>query len=389
MRRRRRTGSKFVARPLLALVAILKNEAKSVRALLESVRGVADHVVILDTGSTDGTQALARDVLDVPVEIVEEPFIPYRDTGIINFAATRNRALDLEGGRDVFTLFLSGDEVLHGCAALRTFLEEHRESTEDAFVVEMRSGHASWLFPRVLRTDGGRRYQRPIHEVPVGKNGEQGGFIVLGVHVVHDNSDKQRLFTRMREVDLPLLTRIAEDPSTPAVERAWATHFIAQTHENLVSESPSKKLLHQFSALAYYQQRIDMSGDKDDVNYARFRRLNVAEMAGIYTSEEMVERLEDLVKEEPRRPEVWYMLAAHAARMDPRRGAFLAVRAVEIAQAVRKAPLHLPTDGRCEWLSLRIAAECAKALGYTSRARKLAEQGILAGGPREMFENCL
>ena len=39
---------------------IVKNEERFLRGCLESVRGVVDEMVIVDTGSTDGTQDLVR-----------------------------------------------------------------------------------------------------------------------------------------------------------------------------------------------------------------------------------------------------------------------------------------------------------------------------------------
>jgi hypothetical protein len=44
----------------LSAVVIARNEAGRIRACLQSVRGLADEIVVLDSGSSDGTQALCR-----------------------------------------------------------------------------------------------------------------------------------------------------------------------------------------------------------------------------------------------------------------------------------------------------------------------------------------
>ena len=44
--------------PLISLVMIVKNEAAILRETLERVRPIVDEWVIVDTGSTDGTQAI-------------------------------------------------------------------------------------------------------------------------------------------------------------------------------------------------------------------------------------------------------------------------------------------------------------------------------------------
>jgi hypothetical protein len=44
----------------LSAVVIARNEASRIRACLQSVAGLADEIVVLDSGSSDGTQALCR-----------------------------------------------------------------------------------------------------------------------------------------------------------------------------------------------------------------------------------------------------------------------------------------------------------------------------------------
>lgn len=388
-------------RPLLSLVMIVCNEAVSIQAVLNSVRGVVDHWTIVDTGSTDKTVEVLGNYVSMFAEkgrVIAEPYIAYakiEDHKIIDFAATRNRALVLEEDREdaaLFTLFLSGDEVLQGGKELREFLETRRDDPDDAYCVMLQTGSIFLQYPRILRVGAGRHYVNPIHEVPIGKNGETGGTLIPGVTVIHDATDRLRLYKRMKEVDLPILTQIAEAPASTHDEhaaKARAISFLGQTHEVLAEDHPrdpgSAWLSHKMAAMAYYWRRSELGGDPDDVHYAIFHYLNIAETIGFYTDEELVNRLQPLVELDPRRPEVRYMLAAHSAALDPRRGAFLAEEAVQVARQAREKPLHLPTDVRVEWLSLRLAAECAKLLEKPERAKEMAEQGIAAGGPVEAF----
>src|SRR3990167_5630563 len=109
-----------MVRPLLCLTAIVKDEAHCIARTLESVRGVIDCFAILDTGSTDGTQAIVRNApRGLPGALCEEPFV--------DFATSRNRALELAGTDPVFTLMVSADEVVVSPEALRVFLESRRE----------------------------------------------------------------------------------------------------------------------------------------------------------------------------------------------------------------------------------------------------------------------
>src|SRR5579872_3443916 len=47
-----------VNRPCLAGAIMVKNESARIHVTLESIKGICDKVIILDTGSTDGTQNL-------------------------------------------------------------------------------------------------------------------------------------------------------------------------------------------------------------------------------------------------------------------------------------------------------------------------------------------
>jgi glycosyltransferase involved in cell wall biosynthesis len=89
----------------ICLSMIVKNEAPVIRRCLDSVRPIIDHWIIVDTGSTDGTQAIIRAVLsDLPGRLVERPWV--------NFAHNRNEALRLARPRADYSLIIDADDVL-------------------------------------------------------------------------------------------------------------------------------------------------------------------------------------------------------------------------------------------------------------------------------------
>ena len=57
-------SNKNTKRPSLCLVMIVKNESKVIKRCIDSVKDYIDNWVIVDTGSTDGTQKLIIDIMD-------------------------------------------------------------------------------------------------------------------------------------------------------------------------------------------------------------------------------------------------------------------------------------------------------------------------------------
>ena len=95
---------------------IVRDEAEVVADALSSVATLADEIVVVDTGSTDGTPDIAR---DCGARVFHEPW-----TG--SFANARNVALAHATGQ--WVLVLDADERLDaaGCAALRRAVDSPR-----------------------------------------------------------------------------------------------------------------------------------------------------------------------------------------------------------------------------------------------------------------------
>ncbi len=89
----------------ICLNMIVKDESPVIERCLNSVKGIIDYWVIVDTGSTDGTQQLIQKCLKgIPGELHESPWI--------NFAHNRNEALNIAKGKADYILFIDADEKL-------------------------------------------------------------------------------------------------------------------------------------------------------------------------------------------------------------------------------------------------------------------------------------
>ena len=87
----------------IVVYAIAKNEAQFARRWMESM-GEADEIVVLDTGSTDGTPALLR---ELGAQVTEETITPWR------FDTARNRSLELVDEDADICVCTDLDEVFH------------------------------------------------------------------------------------------------------------------------------------------------------------------------------------------------------------------------------------------------------------------------------------
>ena len=97
----------MTASPRLTLCMIVRDEAANLPACLDSVAGLADEIVVVDTGSIDATREIAR---SRGARVIEAAW-----TG--DFAAARNLALGAATG--AWILVLDADEALPPASRIR------------------------------------------------------------------------------------------------------------------------------------------------------------------------------------------------------------------------------------------------------------------------------
>jgi len=89
----------------VCLNMIVKNETNVIKQCLESVKNIIDYWVIVDTGSTDGSQEMIREFMkDVPGELIERPWV--------DFGHNRSEALAFAKNKADYSLFMDADEKL-------------------------------------------------------------------------------------------------------------------------------------------------------------------------------------------------------------------------------------------------------------------------------------
>ena len=375
-------------KPLLSLTCILKNESSNVAAILESCRGIVDHYTILDTGSTDGTQAIIRNS-NIPGIVYEEPFV--------GFATTRNRVLDLEAARPdaaEFCLMLSGDEVLKDAEGLRDFLSK---AEKDGYGVKLLFDEFTALHTtRITRTGSPWKYESDLpselHEIPVSPNCKSWcDGVVPKLWIKHDIHDANRRNQTIYERELPLLEEaIAENPNN-----AHILLFLAQAHENVAPFfDPGTCLTHQMMAMSMYLRRINIGGGvEDELNWVRMRFLDIAKsIPNLFTPEESLNKFNELCEIDPNRPETHLLRAICSYKVLPAVKVLdYALAAARVAAASTGVQTSFPINVSCEWRAWGLAASCARQLSRHDATfkEKLAEyiaNGLAAGGPKQAFD---
>lgn len=218
-------------RPLLSATLIVRDEEKFLPACLESLRGFADEIVVVDTGSTDDSRTIA---LAHGAKLHE---FSWRD----DFAAARNYALDQASGD--WILYIDADERIRPCDRA-TFDGELADPGLCAALLRFypQTGFTAYRELRLFRRRADIRFEGEIHEtiVPsldrmVAEEGATIGRSSLTIdHLGYDGGS-----VRKHERDLRMLhRRVKIDPDRtylwwhlgsihrergclPEAERAW------------------------------------------------------------------------------------------------------------------------------------------------------------------------
>jgi glycosyltransferase involved in cell wall biosynthesis len=205
-----------LARPRLSLCMIVRDEIACLQRCLDSVKHVVDEIVIVDTGSTDGTLDLAKKYASRLAQIA----------WIDDFSYARNISIDMATGD--WILVLDADDYLReeSCSDL---LQSLRESDVLAYNLMVRDHHeggyceTSFVI-RLFRRMPTVRYSGKVHEqvTPplleiMKSNPKWRNATLKNVIIEHDGYVQQR--TNKRSRNILLLTRALEDDPSDIYRR--------------------------------------------------------------------------------------------------------------------------------------------------------------------------
>jgi len=214
---------------LFSAALIVKNEEKLLEQCLRSLQGLVDEIVVVDTGSTDRTQAIA---LEYGARLYD---FKWRN----DFAAARNHALNQVRGQ--WVLYIDADERVRPGqdAQLRGKLED---PAFFAYTVHLHPRPAATAYSelRIFRNDPRIRFRGRIHEnirpgIDLYRSQLGGQIGTSGLTIDHEGyeSDQHRKHQR----NLPLLRMaLREEP-----DRVYCWCDLANIYAALGKDRNAKK----------------------------------------------------------------------------------------------------------------------------------------------------
>ncbi|HEX2060168.1 MAG TPA: glycosyltransferase, partial [Thermoanaerobaculia bacterium] len=318
----------------ICLNMIVRNEAPVIRRCLDSVRPLIDHWVIVDTGSTDGTQDIIREHLrDVPGELFERPWV--------DFGTNRTQALELARGRADYLFFIDADEVLvlHDGFGVPPLIA-------DCYECEMRLGPMTYSRLQLVRAALPWRWEGVMHEY-VHCDEAKTCFRLEGLHTEpHRDGARARDVTTARKDALVLEQALLTDP-----DNARHVFYLAQSY----AACGDYEL-----AIRNYRRRVSMGGFGAEVAASLYRLATLRDSMGAPWPEVMADYLAAYEHTPDAAP--LYRIGVHAQRQGDNHTAYLFLReALELPYPRQTLFVERPL------FDFQIALEFAVAAFFTGR----------------------
>jgi glycosyltransferase involved in cell wall biosynthesis len=203
----------------LSVCMIVKNEEQHIRKCLESIRPVADEIIIVDTGSTDRT-------LDIAGEYTDRIYShPWED----HFSKARNQSLSYAKGDWIFVVDADEELVSQDAPSLRHIVEK---AEADAIMIQvasrLRNGQSEAIHnsDRIFRNNGVIHYEGRVHNRLVGHATAE----VHPIRLIHHGYDlePERAKKKAERTTILLRKDLDEDPGNPMTYHYLGCAYLSQ-----------------------------------------------------------------------------------------------------------------------------------------------------------------
>lgn len=210
----------------LTVCMVVRDEARNIREAIQNIQNFADEIVVVDTGSTDETLPILR---ELPVTLIEEEWKE-------DFAQARNKGL--EAATSAWILWMDADDRVEpkNFSTIRSFVTA---PTDRVFVFELinaplhvhlgESFYQVRLFPNHPKI----RFKGRIHEDlghAVEELGLHSAYVNARIHHMGYSTDEERQRKSKRNLDI--LAHIPEEERTAlTIAREGDAHAMAKDWE--------------------------------------------------------------------------------------------------------------------------------------------------------------
>ncbi|MBS0625740.1 MAG: glycosyltransferase [Verrucomicrobia bacterium] len=323
----------------ICLNMIVKNESKVIRRCLESIIDYIDYWVIVDTGSTDGTQKVIQEVLkDVPGDLYERPWV--------DFAHNRNEALYLAKGKGDYILFIDADDqMIFSKHFQRPFLDA------DCYLVSYHKKTCNTHRILLINTKLSWNWSGVVHEALETLDDKKVAIFPDAYQEAGDDGFRSQ-DPEKHEKDVRMLEEVVE--KNPNDSRAFF-------HLGVFCEEAFNYTL----ALKYYTKRAAMGGWDQEVYYSLFRIGGLQEKLEM-NPELFLESYQKAYDYRPSRAEPLFYMARYYLKMGDYNKAY------ELTRKCLDIPLSQDSiyviRAVYDYWALCLYADCAFYLGKHSEA---------------------
>jgi glycosyltransferase involved in cell wall biosynthesis len=232
------------AEQTICLCMIVKNEAPVIRRCLGSVRPLIDSWLIVDTGSTDGTQDVVRAALaDLPGELHERP---WRD-----FATNRTEALQLARQHGDYTLIIDADDALE-------LPEDFRMPalSADSYTVDIAFNAIRYVRPQLVRAALPWCYRGVLHEFLDCDGAGSSGHLPILLRINDDGARRRDPQTHRN--DAAILAQ-ALTTETDSLLRSRYTFYLAQSWRDCGEREKAIEAYLARAIMGHWDQEIFVS----------------------------------------------------------------------------------------------------------------------------------
>jgi glycosyltransferase involved in cell wall biosynthesis len=236
----------------LCLSMIVKNESHIIKECFDTIYDQIDYWVIVDTGSTDGTQELIKTYFaekGIPGELHERPWV--------SFGHNRTEALELCNGKTDYIFMIDADDFVEGK------LPRDQIKDADGYAVLMGRMDFSWWRTQIFKANDNWRYVGVLHEYPTVEDGRipniqrlEGNYRVVARTLGARNKDIEPVEKYKKDAEL-LEKALIDEPQNVRYQ-----FYLAQSYFD--SQQWEK-------AEAAYVKRIEMGGWPEEIYYSIYR----------------------------------------------------------------------------------------------------------------------